>query len=438
MSNYSISVFDPDESRLNTLAYEFEMKGIKVTTARRIEQIDKSEMYILDISFGLENVERLSKTGSLIAVTADEIKLEDWQKLLKSEIPVFKHPVSVNSIIEGFKDYFNKPIEDIAENTQRDPLAHLLEDKETLPSKNIVDMNGNGNPKEEISVTKTRQRKLQSFKQVIVSVYSPKGGVGKTTLSMNFAAMCAEHPMVESVCLIDADRQYGNVMHTLGIKSKANLADFCRNINSLSSWEEIKQNLYRQSDKFYILPNPPSPIESLDVRGSEFASNLSVLKEYFDVIIVDMAPQLDEVSNAALKHSDIIFLVTTTDSPTNQSVKSFIKDYEKILKLDSSKLHLVVNRVLKKAGITVKDIRGAFPNVEFVGAIKEDGMIQNSANKRIFHTLKFGNSEMTQIIETMMGFINLYSDDNRRGVQLSKGGLLRMFRKRTREEIAYD
>jgi MinD-like ATPase involved in chromosome partitioning or flagellar assembly len=469
MNGHSVTLFDPNETQLNTLAYEFEKLGIHVNTASSYSQMVKAEVYILDIHFDIVNIKRLAETGAPVAVMVDTMNMDDWQECIRLGIKYFKRPVTATLIIDQFSHLFG-PTEVAAgaqtvvkkKEEKPDPLAFMsqqetqpkpkqpefvADDFDTEPElsskkqKRILRTNpitdeqsflpkgkskGTGNRKAHLPKVRT-----QTFRQMTVGLYAPKGGVGKTVIAMNLAAACASHSRVERCCLIDLDRQFGNVIHTLGIDTNANIADFSRNISPDSSWQEVEENLYEHhTEGFYILPAPKDLLHAEGLTPEDIAKTLQVLKKHFDVVIIDLSPNIDQLTLEVFQNVDATFLVSTTDLPTNNSLTDFLGMYEKQLHLDSSKLHLVLNRYVKKTGITPKSIQAAFPGIPLIASMKEDINVQLSVNKRSILTLRNPKSDFATNIYSMMEHMHLFQEDNN---DARSGFLSRLRRKR--EEV---
>lgn len=447
-----ITLFDPNEYRLHELAYQFEKNEIKIHPTRQIAEIKKSDVYIVDLSIGIHNIETILENGGQLIVTGEHISVENWTRLLELQVPFLKHPVSYNLLVEKYPHHFSQNINQslqIHDVENDEELLHEIQ--ETTQTQHIEiaaiddnDINTNPEIKKEVNNNLTDKKllsttnvssteKSQTFKQTIAAFFSPKGGVGKTVTATNFAALCSLHPHVKRVCLIDLDKQFGNVTHHMGLNTRANLSDFVKNITPDSGWGEVEQNLQRHGKHLYILPAPPSIAEATQVKREEFEKALSVLKNHFDLIVIDMSPNLDALSISAFVHTDIIYVVTTTSSPANQSLNRFLNLYEQY-QLDSSKIHLVINRVQKKTGISPKHVAAAFESFPVVATMMEDVSVEHSVNNKALHCLKHNKSNFSKEIYKMMEHINLYST-GREASPKNSGFLKGLFKKRREAEI---
>ncbi|MGO4886401.1 CpaE family protein [Anaerobacillus sp. MEB173] len=181
----------------------------------------------------------------------------------------------------------------------------------------------------------------------VITVCSTKGGVGKTTISVNTAVSLNKHNL--KVAVIDLDLQFGDVALL-----------FDQQINQ-SIYDWVKQS-YENGDKSidrYVLHNksgidiiaaPTQPEFAELVTGEHIAYLLETMKKEYDIIIVDTPPAFVETSLVALEHSDIIILVATLDLPALKNGKLAIETLD-LLGL-KEKIKPILNRDSDSEGMT--------------------------------------------------------------------------------------
>jgi pilus assembly protein CpaE len=190
------------------------------------------------------------------------------------------------------------------------------------------------------------------FPSRTVTVASPKGGVGKTTISANLAVALAKVAPME-VVLVDLDLQFGDVSTVLDLKPTHTLEDAF----ALSTRDDLllKTYLTVHSAGFYVLCGAESPAANDKVTGEQIAQLLGQLREQFKYVVVDTAAGLHETTLAALEHSDEAVVVTTMDLACLRSVQ---KEIELLgtLSLLPATVQVTVNFADKSSGLRIKDV----------------------------------------------------------------------------------
>ena len=222
-------------------------------------------------------------------------------------------------------------------------------------------------------------------KAKVVTVYSAKGGVGKTTLSTELAVYLAMTSIGRGnckVCLIDYNIDFGNVLSTLDFDSKGpNLSYWAAEIREridagevpediTYSRKEIEERLQKMDLKsqhkawIYSLIAPISHEDSMDIESEELEIILRNIVEFgeFDYVICDTGNNTRDSSIIALEAADYVLLVATQDVSTAYCNDAFLSTMQKI-KFDIDKIRLVVNMVMpyKYTQIAVSEIEQMFP-----------------------------------------------------------------------------
>lgn len=186
----------------------------------------------------------------------------------------------------------------------------------------------------------------------IVSVYSPKGGTGCTTIAVNLAVALAE--LGHRTLLIDGSLQFGDVAVMLNMKPSTSIVDLMDRIADLDS-DLVSSVVVRHSSGLGVLMAPPRPEMADLVTEENMKKLLDLLRLSFEFIIIDTSSSLNDVALSMLDASDRIFLVTEQSLPTLKNVSRFF-DLAETLSYQRNKTVLVVNRASDRLGISVKDI----------------------------------------------------------------------------------
>lgn len=139
-----------------------------------------------------------------------------------------------------------------------------------------------------------------------ISVTSGKGGVGKTTVTVNLAYTLAE--MGKSVLLLDGDIGLANIDIFLGIRPQKTLEDF------FNDGEPLENIIYKAHKNIHVIPSASGLIDlkSIDVyKRKMLMDEVSMLNHTYDYLLVDTASGIDEnvqYLNSAVQ--DVLFVIT--------------------------------------------------------------------------------------------------------------------------------
>ena len=187
---------------------------------------------------------------------------------------------------------------------------------------------------------------------VLVSVFSPKGGVGKTTLSVNLAVTLAARG--HRVCLVDLDIAFGDVALTLQLPPVRTIGDVVALDGDIDA-DTLEPLLTEHGRGFWALLAPVQPDAKDTISVSLVAKALATLKARFDYVVVDTAPAFDEHVLQAIDASDHLLMVTTLDVPTLKNVKIANETLD-LLNFPRSRRHLVLNRADDKVGLSAEKV----------------------------------------------------------------------------------
>jgi pilus assembly protein CpaE len=187
----------------------------------------------------------------------------------------------------------------------------------------------------------------------VIVVLSPKGGSGKTTVSVNIAEAIAQ-VAPERTVLVDLDCQFGDVATALGLEPERTLTD----LGALSELDPTALKLFLSRDSsgnLLVLPSSGTPDEADLIDEAKATEILRIVKADFDYVVVDTAAGIDERSLAAINEATDLLFVASMDVT---SIRNLIKELDLLEKLGPSlqHRHFVLNRVDSNSGLKTKDI----------------------------------------------------------------------------------
>ena len=153
----------------------------------------------------------------------------------------------------------------------------------------------------------------------IITVFSPKGGTGKTVTATNLAASFAKHEAKRTL-LLDLDLQFGDAAIMLGIEPEKTIYDLVVAPGELDS-EKLAGYVTKHTCGLDILPAPLRPEDAELVTESKLARLLEVARESYDVIVVDTSPFFHGPMLATLDRTDELLMVCGLDVPTLKNVR---------------------------------------------------------------------------------------------------------------------
>lgn len=190
----------------------------------------------------------------------------------------------------------------------------------------------------------------------VVTVASPKGGVGKTTVSTNLAVGLAQR-LPQSTALVDLDIHFGDVASALNVTPEYTLPDMAHGPASQDPLA-LKTYLFQHQTGLYVVPGSESPAAADTVTSKDVVNLLDTLAGQFKYVVVDTAPGLSEHTLAVLDQTDILVLVTSLDVPGVRGLRKELDTLRDIgLMLESRAV--VLNFMHPSRGISVSDVEAS-------------------------------------------------------------------------------
>lgn len=188
----------------------------------------------------------------------------------------------------------------------------------------------------------------------IYTVFSNKGGIGKTTIATNLAVSLQELTG-KRVALIDLNLQLGDVTTFLDVQPSYDISYIVKNINRVDE-AFLLSSMERYADyDFYILADPPYAEQAEDISSEQINTLLTVLKSVFDYVIIDTTSSFDSKTLAALDIADRILLVSMVNLPCIRNTQRCLDLFNR-LNYPKEKIHLIINRYVPTDEITVEDV----------------------------------------------------------------------------------
>ena len=183
----------------------------------------------------------------------------------------------------------------------------------------------------------------------IVTVYSPKGGTGCTTIAVNLALTL--HNEDTRVVLVDGNLQFGDVAVFVNEQGKNTIIDLAPRADELDP-EIVEEVMVKHAASgIHILAAPSRPEYAEKVSSGQFGKVLEYLRQLYAYVVVDTAALLTDVTLATIDVSDLIVLVTTQDIPAIKNCRLFL-DLLQTLGVERDRILFIMNRFDKRINIT--------------------------------------------------------------------------------------
>jgi pilus assembly protein CpaE len=193
----------------------------------------------------------------------------------------------------------------------------------------------------------------QTSRGQLITVFSAKGGCGKTTLATNLAAALADRGRRE-VCLVDLDLAFGDVAIALQLFPAHTIADAVPLADSLDT-QAVLSLLTPHSPGLTTLVAPIEPGTAESIPATLVAAVLAILKQEFDFVVVDTPPAFDDHVLAAFDQSDLVALLATLDIPALKNLKLTLETLD-LLNYPRDRWRLVLNRADSKVGLALGEV----------------------------------------------------------------------------------
>lgn len=188
----------------------------------------------------------------------------------------------------------------------------------------------------------------------IISIFSNKGGIGKTAIATNLAVEFARQTR-EKVVLVDLNLPLGDVTTFINIKPSINIASAIENAAHTGVDAILNACKQYKDTSLYVLAEPVYMEESYSMTPTHIFKLFEYLRESFSYIIVDIGTNIDKMNLKVLELSDLILLVSIVNLPLIRNCQRCL-DLFSNLGYAENKTKIIINRYLENDEIKIEDV----------------------------------------------------------------------------------
>jgi pilus assembly protein CpaE len=203
-------------------------------------------------------------------------------------------------------------------------------------------------------LVRLRGRPLPRQAGRLTAVFSPKGGLGATTLAVNLGVCLADRPGTRSTLLVELDARHSDVVTFLDLRPRYSILDVFESVDRMD--ESLLQGLMvRHASGLWVLPGP-SQMERGSLGAEHVQAGLDLLRGHFDHVVLDLRHDLDPGTITALEAADTVLFLTSLDVAALRCGAAGLAAFRH-LGVDLKKVRVVVTREGTGEDVTVKHAR---------------------------------------------------------------------------------
>jgi len=214
----------------------------------------------------------------------------------------------------------------------------------------------------------------------VICVFSPKGGVGRTTVAVNLA-IALRNLTAGRVALVDCNLPFGDVGIAMNLVAKKTMEDLLPNMAEMSP-ELLHSVLAVHESGAHVLLAPTRPELAELFQPDHVKQVLEVLRSEHDYVVVDTWTSFHEVILAVFDQSSEIVLLTTLDMPAVKNIRMFLEVCD-ALKYPKDQVLLVLNRSDSTGGLRVEDIEESIQHKVAANIISAGPLVTSAINRGV-------------------------------------------------------
>lgn len=232
----------------------------------------------------------------------------------------------------------------------------------------------------------------------VTTVFSTKGGSGKSVMATNLAVVLAERSE-GPVVLVDADLQFGDVAVMMKLAPTHTVVDAVSNIERLDA--SLLESLLatHEASGLRVLPAPLEPAFADQIGATDMVKIIQILQRFCSHIVIDTPAYFNDVVLGLVEASDDVLLVAGMDIPNIKNVKIGLQTL-RLLNTPMEKLRLILNRANSKVKLDIGGVERTL-QISAEALVPSDVIVPQSVNKGVPFVLSHPKSGVSKSIRSL-------------------------------------
>jgi pilus assembly protein CpaE len=214
----------------------------------------------------------------------------------------------------------------------------------------------------------------------VICMFSPKGGVGRTTMAVNLA-IALKSLSQKRVALVDCNLPFGDVSIMMNLHSSKTIADLISSVGDLSA-EVLDSVMLPHESGVRVLAAPTRPEFAELFNPDHIKQIVEAVRRENDYVVVDTWTSFHEIILGLFDISSVIVLLTTLDMPAVKNIRLFL-DVANALQYPQDRIMLVLNRADSTGGLRVEDIEESIQHAVGANLVSAGELVTSSINRGI-------------------------------------------------------
>lgn len=254
----------------------------------------------------------------------------------------------------------------------------------------------------------------QDRKSKVITVFSSKGGIGKTTFASNLAVSLAQTG--QKVALLDFDLEFGDIDTVLRIKSEETISDLVQEM-SVATVDTIRKYMTVHGSGVNVLAAPSSPEYADNLSSAQVDKIISTLRNHYDYLIIDTVSSFKEINLTCFDASSEVMYLTSTDIASISRTKKGLIILESLI--GREKIRLIVSDQ-KPSRIQTKNIASSLDYEIWKVIPHDEKLIVESINLGKPYVLSDPHSNISKVVTSISReLLQIKKDESKK-----EGGLL--------------
>ena len=215
----------------------------------------------------------------------------------------------------------------------------------------------------------------------VITTFSNKGGIGKTSIAVNLAMEIANITK-EKVALVDLNMQMGDITTFLNLDPSFDTSYVVNNLDRIDETFLLTTLEQYNKTSLYVLADPPDIEQAEIITSEDITTLINILRNVFSYIVIDTTSSFDAKTITALDNSDLILLISIINLPSIRNCQRCFDLFKK-LGYSKDKIKLIINRYMDADDIKIEDVEEVLDHKVFFKIPNNYYTIINSINKGI-------------------------------------------------------